>query len=598
MAHRFASRPPQHGAVTWRRNDLHSAHRRPFFTSNSFPVGTLPSMDFGHHRALLRARFLLLLSVLAALLFGAVAAPAWAQGQAVAQLRFDVLEFEVAGNTRLSAVQVEAAVLPFMGESRDMSAIEAARAALEKAYQSAGYLTVFVDVPEQRIEGGVARLNVLEGRVENLYVTGSRYFDQGRIRAAAPELAPGQVPNFNVVQQQIAALSQAPERQLQPVLRPGREPGTVEAELKVTDRLPLGGSIELNNAAAAGTEAIRAIANLHYDNLWQREHSISLTAITAPMQPRQSTVWVGNYLVPLGDGHSMNFSAIHSSSDVDSLGGTKVLGKGNTLGLRYGINKLEGNASHAYSFGADYKNLKEDVLASAGTISSPIRYLPLQLAYNGSWGGGARQQSLSANAVFGLRPLLQQNRSDCQLADGSFGVADQFACKRRGADGGFTTLKLDWRASQRLGPAELALRVSGQLANEPLVSAEQFSVGGADSVRGYPEAAASADYGVLASLELRSRNFGPALLAAFEGANLPPFTELSFLAFHDVARVALIEPEPGQAKRSTLLGTGLGLRLGIQPGLSLGLDWARRHRDLPGRSLSRERVHVRAALRF
>ncbi|TNY02666.1 ShlB/FhaC/HecB family hemolysin secretion/activation protein, partial [Escherichia coli] len=63
--------------------------------------------------------------------------------------------------------------------------------------------------------------------MEKLYVTGSRYFDQGRIRAVASELAEGQVPNFNVVQQQVAALSQTPERRVQPVLRPGREPGTV-----------------------------------------------------------------------------------------------------------------------------------------------------------------------------------------------------------------------------------------------------------------------------------------------------------------------------------------------------------------------------------
>jgi hemolysin activation/secretion protein len=551
-------------------------------------------MATGSLRARPRARFFFVLTLRLALCLGS-AASAWAQ----AGLRFDILEFEIEGNTRLSALQVEAALLPFMGESRDMVAIEGARAALEKAYQGAGFLTVFVDVPEQRIDGGVVRLSVLEGRVDKLYVTGSRYFSQGRIRAVAAELAEGQVPNFNVVQQQVAALSQTPERKVQPVLRPGREPGTVEAELKVSDRLPLGGSMELNNAAAAGTEALRSAVNLHYDNLFQRDHSLSLTAITAPTDPRQSRVWVLNYLVPLDDGASMSFSAVNSSSDVDSLGGTRVLGKGTTLGWRYGLNRVDANAAQGLSLGFDIKALKEDVQTSAGVISAPLRYAPLQLAYNGSWWGEAGSaQQLNANAVFGLRPVWQQTRADCQLADGSFGVADQFACKRRGADGGFTTLKLDWRGSRRVGPAEVALHLAGQLASQPLVSAEQFSVGGADSVRGYAEGAVSADYGVLASVELRSRNLAPALLAHFEGANLPPFTELVFFGFGDAARVGLIDPEPGQPHRSTLLGTGLGLRLGLQPGLSLALDWARRHRDVTGRPLPTERVHVRAALRF
>jgi len=158
-------------------------------------------MNFGSSSARSRAHFLLLTAILLVGGLG-LGLSASAQGSASqAPLRFDILEFEVEGNTRLKATQVEAAVMPFMGEGRDMAAIEAARAALEKAYQSAGYLTVFVDVPEQRIDGGVVRLTVLEGRVDKLYVTGSRYFDQGRIRAVATELAEGKVPNFNVVQQ-------------------------------------------------------------------------------------------------------------------------------------------------------------------------------------------------------------------------------------------------------------------------------------------------------------------------------------------------------------------------------------------------------------
>lgn len=550
-------------------------------------------MDAASTRARPRARWFFLLAM--AMVLCAHGLTAFAQSN----LRFDILEFEIEGNTRLSALQVEAAVMPFLGEGRDMAAIEGARAALEKAYQGAGYLTVFVDVPEQRIEGGLVRLAVLEGRVDKLYVTGSRYYDQGRIRALATELAEGQVPNFNVVQQQVAALSQTPERRVQPVLRPGREPGTVEAELKVSDKLPLGGSVEVNNAAPADTEALRTAVNLHYDNLFQREHSLSLTALTAPMRPSQSQVLVLNYLVPLGDGDSLSFTGVHSSSDVDTLGGTRVLGKGTTLGFRYGMNRLDANAAHGLQLGFDVKDLKEDVQTSAGAISTPLRYAPLQLAYNGNWWGEqGRQQQLSVNATFGLRPVWQQDRQDCQLADGSFGTADQFACKRRGADGGFTTLKLDWRGSRRVGPSEWALRVAGQIASQPLVSAEQFAVGGAETVRGYPEAAVSADYGVLASFELRSRNLAPALLSAFEGASLPPFTELVFFGFGDVARVALIQPEPGQPHRSTLMGSGVGVRLGLQPGLSLALDWARRHRDVAGRGLPSERVHVRAALRF
>ena len=105
-----------------------------------------------------------------------------AQGAPEAAPRFDILEFEIEGNTALPATAIEKAVMPYMGPQRNLDDAEAARAALEKAYQSAGFLTVFVDLPEQRIDAGVVRLKVLEGRIERLYVTGSRYFDQGEIR--------------------------------------------------------------------------------------------------------------------------------------------------------------------------------------------------------------------------------------------------------------------------------------------------------------------------------------------------------------------------------------------------------------------------------
>src|SRR5262245_52566482 len=73
-----------------------------------------------------------------------------AAGAVEPQVRFDILEFRIEGNTVLSVPVIEQVVTPFLGPGRTMADVEAARAALEKAYQGTGWLTVFVDVPEQR----------------------------------------------------------------------------------------------------------------------------------------------------------------------------------------------------------------------------------------------------------------------------------------------------------------------------------------------------------------------------------------------------------------------------------------------------------------
>jgi hypothetical protein len=79
---------------------------------------------------------------------------------------FDILEFVVEGNRVLEPLAIERAVYPFLGPRRLIRDADAARAALEKAYHQAGYLTVTVDVPEQQVENGIVRLAVTEGRVE------------------------------------------------------------------------------------------------------------------------------------------------------------------------------------------------------------------------------------------------------------------------------------------------------------------------------------------------------------------------------------------------------------------------------------------------
>jgi len=531
-------------------------------------------------------------------------AHAQASGPAADAPRFDIFEFEIEGNTVLPVEVIERAVLPFLGPQRQMLDVEAARAELDKAYQAAGFLTVFVDVPEQRIDGGLVRLKVVEGRVERLSVTGARYFSQGQIRATVTELADGQVPNFNTVQRQLAQLNRSDDRRVQPVLRPGRLPGTVEAELQVNDKLPLSGSIELHNGHAEGTETTRLSANLRYDNLFQRGHGLSLTGITAPSNPAQSKVLVLNYSVQLQEGATLTAYAVASDSAVESLGGTTVLGNGTTLGLRYG-RPLQGpeNSYHNLTLGADYKNLKERVSFGDGSISTPLRYLPMQLAYSGGWSGSETSQTqLGATVTFGLRRLLARTVDDCPRADGSYGPADQFACKRKGADGGFTTLRLDLRRSERvsLGMQALgtiAVRLTGQIANQALTSAEQFSVGGADTARGYLEGAAAGDYGVLGSLELRSPNFASRWFAAPEGG-VALINDLTLLGFMDVARTYVFDPDVGQAAHVSLLSAGVGLRLAGRHGLSLSLDAAQTLKRLSVQGGRPARLHARLAYRF
>jgi hemolysin activation/secretion protein len=502
---------------------------------------------------------------------------------------FDILEYDVEGNNVLPAEAIEAAVQDHLGPGLRMGDVEAARAALESAYQKAGYLTVGVDIPEQRIEGGVVRLSVLEGQVRAVYVTGSRYHDQGWIRAHVPALRPGVVPDFNAVQQQIAQVSRD-DRRIQPVIKPGRLPGTIDIDLQVNDSLPAGGSVELNNQNARGTTPLRMLASGHYDNMHQRDETLTATVQVAPEKPSESEVGIVNYAWPVADGDTLAANVVASNSNVDTLGGTQVLGKGFTAGLRWQHPVALSNGYWTVSAGADYKSLRQRTQFGASGVDTPLRYLPFQLGLYGLWSSGANRVSFNGGGTFAIGQIFRRD-VPCPAGNG-ITEQDQFLCSRQGADGSFGIVRGDLRASHRFSFAEVSMRAGAQFASEPLVNAEQYSLGGAETVRGYFEGEATGDEGAIFSTELSTVDLAGKLGLSDRASNL------SLLTFSDMGLTYNIDPAVGEPRHIALLSFGAGTRLALRNGLEGQLDFAWPQKPVPGRPNPDLRVHARAAWTF
>jgi hemolysin activation/secretion protein len=527
----------------------------------------------------------------AALLLLAAAAPRAEDGAAVQRNAFDVMEFSVDGNTVLPQIDIERAVYPFLGPQRGLPAVEQARAALEKAYHDAGYLTVLVDIPEQKVAEGVVQLRVTEGRVERLKVSGNRYYSRGEIRAEAPSLAPGAVPNFTDAQQELAALSRTPDRRVTPLLRPGRAPGTVEVELKVDDDLPLHGSVELNNKQSPDTTDRRFEASLRYDNLWQKGHSVGLSFQNSPLNTDQVQVLTGTYSAPLGGGVLAAY-AVGSDSNLATAASTTVLGKGTTLGLRY-IRPLPGRGgySHSLTAGFDIKDFDETTnLIGADTASKPIRYVPLGVQYTGGIQDENGLWQFNLGTSWSLRGL-----SDRTVVCDDGLPHDQFDCKRNGAQSNFAVVRGDMQRSQSLGGGwDMTVRFDFQAASQPLISNEQFAAGGVDSVRGYYDAERTGDDAWRARLELRTPSLWP-----------ESGVEVRALGFFDWAGLRIQQPDPGQEGRFSVGSWGGGLRLRDGSGLRVAFDLARVLRDgadstqgVPRTKRNDTRLHVRMGYEF
>jgi hemolysin activation/secretion protein len=464
-----------------------------------------------------------------------------AQASDAAQ-QFDVLEYAIEGNTRLKPIQIEEAVYPHLGLGRTIKSVEAARDALEKAYQAAGFVTVGVDIPEQSTATGVITLKVNEGKIDRMAIKGAKYFSSAMIRERLPELASGGVPNANVVKAEVALLNRNPNRKVVPALKPGKTPGTVDVEVTVEDALSISGSVTLSNfRPAASKNTMRLGADVRFENVGESffggGHTLGLSLFTTPQDFKDTRLISMNYLVPTIDRGTFLFFALRSNTEsLQPVGASLVQGKYSQLGLRYFYTLAEEETSRlSLSLGLDRKS-NEQLVAQTGV--GPLAYVPYTLGLNFQTGNSDSLWKLDTSWVAGI--------------GGGRKADEEFSKRRIGASSDFGVLKFDASNDRSLGGQfRLRSRLVAQVASRPLINLEQAAAGGYETVRGYFEAEQIGDKSLRASLEA-------GYLMKTTGSWLK---RAEWIAFVDTARLEVISPAVGQIDRFYLASTGIGARL-------------------------------------
>ncbi|MDB6011884.1 MAG: hemolysin activation/secretion protein associated with VreARI signaling system [Gammaproteobacteria bacterium] len=473
------------------------------------------------------------------------------------EVKFDVHEYRVLGNTVLPSRDIETVLYPLLGDGKQFSDVEAARAALEKAYHSRGYGTVFVDIPAQDIADGIVRLRVTEGRINSRKIDGARYFSERDIAAAIPSAKVGAVPDLQAIQQEIAAANaQTPDRSVVPILKAGPVPGTMDLELKTTDTLPLHGSIELDDNYTAATKPLRESASLSYGNLFAALDAISLQYQDSPQEWGQVSVLNANYLSrPFADGFRISSYFINSNSNVSNVGAGAlgVLGKGQIFGLALNLPPFVSTSySHTLTFGVDYKHFRDVITPGGGSAAlvTPISYTNVSFAYTGVWRSPHFESSLNITPDFGLR--------------GAPNDAESFENKRFLGRPNYFYVRWDGSVTALLpGDFRTTFRLAGQDTLEPLISNEDFSIGGSDGVRGYLEAEELGDLALKGTFQFQTPTWSWHIQQLFNA-----------FAFFDAGRSRVLSPLSGQASHVDLASAGVGINLFPGHWYSGTLTWA------------------------
>jgi hemolysin activation/secretion protein len=496
-------------------------------------------------------------------------------------LRFSISRFDVVGNTLIGPSQIDETLTPFLGEKKTVADVQKARDALQQLYSNEGYPTVAVTLPQQTISGGIVRIDVLEARLDRVTVEnpGVKWFSDESVLALTPHLKPGVMLRDEDLQEDLTQANNNPDRKVRPVLRPGAEAGTVDLELNVEDRIPLHGEIEWDNNHPPGTPIQRLTNTLSYGNLWGLEHSASVSYQYVPNQAfHEVQIVTGAYSAPMPWSRNQTLFAYavysNTTSSVVNVSGLGVFGNGVTAGVRYLITLPQisdwESYHHTFSFGLDRKDVTNTLALGNLKVTTPLTYLPFTFGYTadllldnaqtsvhvalnanlaGTLPGGSKQDfilnrpapGVDGNYVVGVMSAEETIRVPALLEVLSAG---RFHPLPRPASRSFLD---DWT---------IHLIGRGQIANQPLVSTEQFPLGGLDSVRGYLQSSAFGDDAWNFQTELRTPG-----LRGLWGWDWPGWIQA--YVFYDTGAALNLAPAEGQSEGENLSGYGVGLRAGF-----------------------------------
>jgi len=442
----------------------------------------------------------------------ALAGPARAQ-----EARFDIVRFDVRGNSLLPAERVTALVAPFVGRDRNYGDIQKALEALENAYRAAGYGAVNVHVPEQEITGGTIRLDVSEAVLGAVKLVGNRHFDAANVRASLPGLVEGRTPNLRRISENVQLANENPAKQVDVTLGTGREAGRIDARVTVREEDPRRYFVTLDNTGSLETGKHRLGLAWQHANLLGGDETLTLAYTGSP------DAWLGHPEDVKVDVYSVAFRkpfyALGDSLDI-LYGNSNVnlpiaqqtldmVGKGEVFALRWNhLFPRRGEYSSRLVFGFDVKHINTacdpDQRGLTATCT-PYTTRPVSATYSGQWQGIGHQTAFHAGLAVNLLPTGVRYAGAPGTPAAGKNDHYSFVAGRHVSDE-FVILRFGASHARQVGGWQLRAALTGQLAGSGLPPAEQVGLAGSTAVRGFNERAVSADTGHVVNLEAYTPN--------------------------------------------------------------------------------------------
>ena len=458
--------------------------------------------------------------------------------------------FEFEGNTAISSEELAAVTAPFTKKPISFAELFQARAAVTDLYLKRGYITSGALIPPQQLQGGVVKIQVIEGGLEAINVRGTQRLNPEYVRSRL-RIATDKPLNRDRLLEALQLLQLNPLIQnISAELAAGTEPGANLLDVQVTEAKTFNVQIGLDNNRAPSVGTFRRRVQINQANLFG-----------------------------LGDGLNLGYSNTDGSNSID-LGYTLPINPRNgTLRFSYGITKsnvveppfdridIRSNSNY-YELSlrqpllqTPSQELALGLTATRQETDTSVLEIPFPLSAGADDRGRTRISALRFFQEWTKRTSREVIAARSQFSVG-LDVLNA-TINKEAPDSRFFSWRGQAQWVRLLAPETLLLlRADVQLADRALVPLEQFGLGGQESVRGYRQDILLQDNGALASAEVR-----------IPIVRIPQWNALlqvaPFLDFGSAwTSSGNQNPDP-----NILVSTGLGLQLQLGDRVSVRLDY-------------------------
>jgi hemolysin activation/secretion protein len=470
-----------------------------------------------------------------------------------------VKEIRVTGNTVFSAEELKKITAPYENRVVASSELEDLRVALTRYYIAHGYLNSGAVIPDQKVVDGVVQIAIVEGRLTDIEIVGNKHLHTDYLTSRI-ELGAGPPLNVEDLQGQMQIMLESPLIEtMNSALRPGDRPG----EANLTTVVKEGPRVQVipvvDNRLAPSLGDVRILPQFYVYSLTGNGDVLSGAVGYGEGLTDTHLSWA----IPL-DAHDTTLTLMtdYTASQVENgpFQDLDIENRTRTVGFRlshffyrspsqkFNVSLgLDVRKSHSKLFGEDFAftpGVREN-----GEVKATI------IRCSQDWSKRAPRQVLAARSVFSLGiDAFDATINSEDIPSGQF----------------FSWLgQFQWARLLGDEAGQLIFRTDLQLTRDELFAMEQYSVGGALSVRGYRENQLVRDYGFDASLEYR--------YPLFEDASGRPV--LTLAPFVDAGGAKNNELPTG-LNPSFLYSAGAGLRWDPTPKVHAELYWGHGFRDV------------------